>query len=101
MPDEPLLVLQVELAAYSFEAIKKTCYRLADRLTIQCKAPSEGTVSLLIWPRNHALSVNEVRDQVLVELNDEELKEIVRKETETISQLILAQAFSKSSLVGK
>ena len=52
-----------------------------------------------LWAKSiPPLAADEVRSLFLTDLGDQNLREGVKKETETISQLILAHAFSKTSL---
>lgn len=91
----------LDLAIYSLEAIKKTCYQFSSELAATINKLDDGKVKVDFLFDD---SVNDQMRQELVRqfhnyLLDQDLREIVFKETEEVRNLILAHAFSKTSLI--
>ena len=90
----------VDLSAYSLESIKNTIYRFAARASIQITTVSESKVSLIFhFSPTQKPQMNETMGDFWVELNDQDLREKIRVETEPLRNIILAHAFSKTSLI--
>ena len=91
--------VEFDMAVYRLEAIKKAVYRLGARCSFQIELVGTGSVRVTAIPRDAAddvaILVAELRNEVL----DQELREVVAKETEAIRNLIVLQAFSKTSLL--
>lgn len=92
--------LVVDLRAYRLSAVKKTAYRLASRCTAILGAVTESEVSVgLTFPsptsEAHALEVARLFFQ---ELLDQDLREQIAAETAPLRTLILAHAYSRTSL---
>lgn len=92
------VVLEFSTLVYRMDAIKKAAYRMGAR----CSAVIEldGTnARVTLQPRpgisDHESLVADFQTEVL----DQELREVVAKETEAIRNVILAQAFSKTALL--
>lgn len=100
--DESSKVARVELDAsvYRPTAIKKAAYRFGDRafVTLAQTSPSTVAVTLALKPTCQAQAA-ELEGDFRNEVLDQELREVVATETEGIRRLILAQAFSKTSLL--
>jgi len=95
--------LTLSLDLYSLEAIKKTCYKYTDKCSILLDDinKDKNTVNVIFSMHNDNSNIN--HEQLLsdfkIELLDQDLREIVSSETEAVRNLILAQAFSKTSLL--
>ena len=97
--DDYCLVLNTKI--YGLDAIKKAAYRFADKTSIIIQPAGENSVSLTFnFVGKHAASNPEQALADFVnELLDQDLREIVKKETLPVRNLILAHAFSRTSLV--
>ena len=89
-----------DLNAFSVNAVKSAAYRYLHLFTaditvaeahIQCALQFASTLS----PDKTEQIVNEFKKEVL----DQDLRERLKTETETVRNLILAHAFSKTGLV--
>ena len=95
--------LTLSLDLYSLEAIKKTCYKYSDKYSILLDDinKDKNTVNVIFSMHNNNSSID--NEQLLsdfkIELLDQDLREIISSETKAIRNLILAQAFSKTSLL--
>jgi His-Xaa-Ser system protein HxsD len=101
MSQEKKVSLPIDLKVYNLEALKKTSYRFADRASIAIKNDTESSASIEF---NFSSGTNDEMIQKVVsefrsELLDQDLRQIISEETKGIRNLILAHAFSKSSLI--
>jgi His-Xaa-Ser system protein HxsD len=95
--------LLLSTSIYSLEAIKKAAYKFADKASVIINPAPESSVSIVF---NFAGKQAEIDpDQVISdfcnELLDQDLRERIKKETEPLRNLILAHAFSRTSLADK
>ena len=95
--------LSLSTSIYSIEAVKKAAYKFADRTSIIINPGPDSTISLVF---NFAGKyTNNDPKQVIAdfcnELLDQDLRERIKKETEPLRNLILAHAFSRTSLADK
>jgi His-Xaa-Ser system protein HxsD len=95
--------LRVDTSIYSLEAIKKTAYKFADRASVVINGNSDSSVSVVFKFVGQA--VKNDPEQVVAdfcnELLDQDLREIVKKETGALRNAIIAHAFSRTSLTEK
>jgi His-Xaa-Ser system protein HxsD len=93
--------LSFDLRTVSLLAIQKAAYKFTDVLAFNFAAPSEIEALVEVSPKKECTSalldqfVNDLRNEVL----DQHLRELIAKETAPVRNLILAQAFSKTSLI--
>lgn len=95
--------LSLDTTIYSLDAIKKTAYRFADQASIIVK-PDANSKVLLVFSfvgGNAANDPKQVISDFCNELLDQDLREIVKRETGALRNLIIAHAFSRTSLAGE
>ena len=92
--------LSLDTSIYSVEAIKKSAYKFADRASVIINPATESTVSVVFnFVGRHAQNDPEqVISDFCNELLDQDLREKITKETQPVRNLLLAQAFSRTSL---
>ena len=95
--------LSLSTSIYSVEAVKKAAYKFADRTSIIINPGPDSTISLVFnFAGRYA---NNDPKQVIAdfynELLDQDLRERIKTETEPLRNLILAHAFSRTSLADK
>jgi|ERR1017187_1666256 His-Xaa-Ser system protein HxsD len=95
--------LSLSTSVYSVEAVKKSAYKFADRTSIIINPGPDSTISLVFnFAGKYA---NRDPKQVIAdfcnELLDQDLRERIKKEAEPLRNLILAHAFSRTSLADK
>ena len=95
--------LRIDTTIYSLEAIKKAAYKFADRASVVINGNSDSSVSVVF---NFAgQTAKSDPEQVIAdfcnELLDQDLREIVKKETSALRNAIIAHAFSRTSLTEK
>lgn len=90
--------LAIDLKIYSLEAIKKTAYRFAEHAAILIQ-PRIGSEVAVVFQFQNAADRDRIVAAFCTELLDQDLREIVKRETAPIRNLLLAHAFSRTSLV--
>lgn len=88
-----------DAAVYRLEAIKKAAYRLGARCYCNIELVGTSCVRVTITPKSSAEDLSSLVSELRNEALDQELREVVAKETEAIRNLIVLQAFSKTSLL--
>ena len=92
--------LDLDLEAYSLDAIKRSAYRFSDRFALDIVVDGRIARCTLIFPAS--VSVETLESSVLAfrrELLDQDLRQTIRNETANVRNVILAHAFSQSGLV--
>jgi His-Xaa-Ser system protein HxsD len=93
-------MVELDPTVYRLEAIKKAAYKFGDRCFVQIDTCANGRVVIILKTKRVLMDdleqlAGEFRNEVL----DQELREVVAKETEAVRNLLLAQAFSKTALL--
>jgi His-Xaa-Ser system protein HxsD len=88
--------MEFDLRVHSMNAVKKTAYRFSNRASASFSQSSEF-ILVVVFSVERSAELQEA--EILKELLDQELREIVAEETKMVRDLIMAQAFSKISLV--
>ena len=93
--------LDLDLEAYSLDAIKRSAYRFSDKFAFDMVVDARMAHCALIFPDAAAADVIEASIIALrKELLDQDLREVIRSETANVRNVILAHAFSQTGLVG-
>jgi His-Xaa-Ser system protein HxsD len=93
--------LNLSTAIYGLNAIKKTAYRFADKTSVILQTNGADSISIIFnFVGKHAANDPEkIIADFCNELLDQDLREIIKRETTPVRNLILAHAFSRTSLV--
>src|SRR5437899_2368559 len=95
----PTLVIDIDASVIRLEAVKKAAYRFGASFFADIALVSPTQIRVTMQPRSDredpVALVGEFKNEAL----DQELREVVAKETEAVRNLILAQAFSKTGLL--
>ena len=89
--------LDLDASAYCLEAVQKSAYRYIDKLTIQISC-NENNIHCYIAMNNNEEIDHKVINAFKRELLDQQLRVVIKQETEAQRNLILAYAFSKTGL---
>lgn len=92
------VVISVDPAVYRLAAIKKAAYRFGDRCHVGIESAGDGVI-VSLTPKTADTSTATLEGEFRNELLDQELRETVAAETLTVRNLLLAQAFSATSLL--
>jgi His-Xaa-Ser system protein HxsD len=93
--------LCIDTRVYSLDSIKKAAYKLAAVASAILQPKDDHTIAVLFnfeGVRKKS-DPNRVIADFCNELLDQDLREIIKRETTPVRNLILAHAFSRSSLV--
>lgn len=94
------ITLEIDLRVYRLSAVKKALYRLGRRYvgTITLLEADRASVVLYQTPDAPPGDADHARTALLREVLDQELREHIADETGAIRNILVAQAFSKTSL---
>jgi len=92
------LLLNIDSAAYGLRAVQKAAYKYSGHFHILINQ-SENVIEVRLHPKADCTLPDIVARDFANEILDQELREVVAIETEAVRNLILAQAFSKTSLI--
>ena len=97
------MVLSIDTGIYSVDAIKKSAYKFAAVASVILQPKDDHTINVVFnFEGVHKKSdTNHVIADFCNELLDQDLREIMKRETTPVRNLILAHAFSRSSLIEK
>ncbi|RUR08557.1 His-Xaa-Ser system protein HxsD [Legionella septentrionalis] len=91
----------INTSTYSLNAIKKVCYKFSSAFSVKLEKTDKEHVKV-IFKFNEPITeaqLDLLKQRFHQELLDQDLREIVFKETEGVRNLILAHAFSKTTLI--
>lgn len=94
------IVVDFDSRVFRLEAVKKAAYRFGDRLSIGIELIEPSLIRAAL--ESHGAgddSIDRLASEFRNEVLDQELREVVAKETEAVRNLILVQAFSKTALL--
>jgi len=95
----PERVLEVDTTVYRMVAIKKAAYKFGHRCHVKVTHLTHGSAQVWLQPKSQAVDIEQLAGEFWNELLDQELREAIWEETADIRNLLLAQAFSATSLV--
>lgn len=99
MDANPSLTFNLDTAVYRLTAIKKAAYRFSGRCAVQIRLIDQQTAEVQLEAATASVDLQNVRRDFLREVTDQELREVVLEETVGVRNLLLAQAFSSTSLI--
>jgi His-Xaa-Ser system protein HxsD len=99
MADTGTIIIELDPAVYRLSAIKKAAYRFGGRCHVQITAADGVGVQVTLIPKQPTENHDSLRGEFCNEVLDQELREVVTEETAGVRNLLLAQAFSATSLL--
>jgi His-Xaa-Ser system protein HxsD len=93
------LVLDFDTGVYRLAALKKAAYKFGDRCFIHIETTDDHRIRVTLQPKRVIDNLDHLSGEFQNEVLDQELREAVAQETEGIRNLLLAQAFSATSLL--
>lgn len=94
--------LTFDKKVYEVESVKKAAYRFCDQFSVNISLADDAIKCEFTFPFNKTEeSINHSLSEFQKELLDQDLRSAIKKETEGVRNLILAHAFSKTSLVNE
>ena len=92
------LLIRFDSGVYRLSAIKKAAYKFADRFHVLIETTPGGVLARL-RAKTGLASPEAIAGDFCNEVLDQDLREHVQEETAPIRDLLLAQAFSATSLI--
>lgn len=91
----------LNLSVYGLNVIKKAAYKFSSEFSVSFEKINDEQIKIYFDfnPSINPENKTEIIRQFQNELLDQDLREIVFKETENVRNLILAHAFSKTTLI--
>lgn len=93
------LSLRFDTSIYRLVAIKKAAYKFAGRCHVRVGATEGGVVTVELMAKGLIDDLRYIAGDFENEVLDQELRETIATETEGVRNLLLAQAFSQTSLL--
>ncbi|AOW57605.1 TPA: His-Xaa-Ser system protein HxsD [Legionella pneumophila] len=100
-PDLTKWIEVLNISTYSLNAIKKVCYQFSSTFSVKLEKIDEENVKVFFMFSEPLTSekIDFIISSFYQALLDQDLREIVSRETEGVRNLILAHAFSKTTLI--
>ena len=94
------LEITFDSKVYSLDTLKKSAYRYINVFSIEFEVNGSKVLSKLHFNKKYtATQCTHYADEFKKEVLDQDLRETIKIETESVRNLILAKAFSKTSLI--
>jgi len=94
-----IAVVDLDTRIYRLSAIKKAGYKFSNRCHTLIQPLEENKVRVTLQPKGLLGRPKDLIGEFQNETLDQELREVIAAETEAIRNLIIAQAFSQTSLL--
>ncbi|BAZ18408.1 hypothetical protein NIES4071_102930 (plasmid) [Calothrix sp. NIES-4071] len=91
--------VHISTECYSKTIIFKTAHKFTDRCYVHVEPNAENRFLVSFKCKNQKHSVQKLAQEFCNELLEQELRFIIAQETEGVRNLIIAHAFSKTSLI--
>ena len=94
------LDLELDKNIYSLIVIQKAIYKFSDRISCEINKKDNKLYCLKFYLLDKVIwKVDDLKKSFLNELNDQSLRVKIKNETEAVRNVILAHAFSKTTLI--
>jgi His-Xaa-Ser system protein HxsD len=93
------VVLEVDPKIYRLSAIKKAAYKFGDRCHVIIATDDHSMIRVTMYAKVGVHDAGTLAGELQNEILDQELREVVAAETEGVRNVLLAQAFSETSLL--
>jgi His-Xaa-Ser system protein HxsD len=92
-------VIDLDATVYRLSAIKKAAYKFGDKCHVRVSTAESSHIRVELKAKNTNEDMVRLSGDFCNEVLDQELREVVAEETATMRNLLLAQAFSATSLI--
>ena len=100
--DDDSLSIGVDVAVYSLEALFRACYSFTDRCYLFLQPQANSSVISVRFVRKVAeCDINALIGDFANELINQRVRRDIAAETQTVRDLIVAQAFTEADLLGQ
>jgi His-Xaa-Ser system protein HxsD len=91
--------ISLDSAVYRLTAIKKAAYKFGDRCYFQIERGENEQVKVFLRLKDPTQDISSLIGDYTIEVLDQELRESIADETDDLRNLIIAHAFSQTSLI--
>ena len=95
------MTITVDLTIYPIELVLRTCHAFTARCHVLPRATETNRVALDFAPRDETDSLRDLAGEFANALLDFRLRSIIAAETQTIRELLVAQAFCEADLLDR
>ncbi len=99
MRDGDGLLAEVDLGVYGLPALLRVAYKFTDRCFLHLQRRTDDVVEVRFRAKGANMSLENIAGEFCNELLDQALREIVASESESMRNLIVAHALSKTPFV--
>lgn len=92
-------VLIFDTAVYRLTALKKAAYKFSGRCIVNIELTGDRHATLTVQSSDPSAALQPLITAIHREVIDQELREVILEETSGLRNLLLAQAFSATSLI--
>jgi His-Xaa-Ser system protein HxsD len=92
---------EVDGNVYRLAAVKKAAYKFAGSCFVEVDQPEQGAIRIRLRAKGDSQLPPDIASEFQNEVLDQELRESVADETKSVRDLLLAHAFSQTSLIDR
>ena len=96
-PDGALVILDAKV--YRISAVKKAAYKFGNRCHCLITTRDDGSIEVVLKPKEPLDNLEYLAGEFCNEVLDQDLREVVAEQTDAVRNVLLAHAFSRTSLV--
>jgi His-Xaa-Ser system protein HxsD len=89
----------LDSSVYRLPSAKKAAYKFGDRCYVLIEGGTDGHIRVYLRPKDSNLDIESVVGDYLNEVLDQDLRESIAEQTDDLRNLIIAHAFSQTSLI--
>jgi His-Xaa-Ser system protein HxsD len=93
------IAIELDSTIYRLSAVKKAAYKFGNHFHVKLLPTTGQWVRVVLTPKAPTDTLDHWAGEFCNEVLDQELREVVAQETEPVKNLLLAQAFSATSLL--
>lgn len=98
--EDGALCISLPIDVYTLDAILRSCYRLTDRSYVYLAPPRGALIEVTLVAKEGGVGVtDQLAWDFLNDLVDQRLRIDINRETRTIREMIVAQAFAETDLI--
>jgi His-Xaa-Ser system protein HxsD len=95
------MTITVDLTIYPIELVLRTCHAFTARCYVQPRVTENHAIAIDFAPRDERDSLRDLAGEFANALLDFRLRAIITTETQTIRELLVAQAFCEADLLDR
>ena len=96
-PEGAVVVLDANV--YRLSAVKKAAYKFGNKFHCLITTSDDGSIAVVLKPKSQVDNLEHAAGEFCNEVLDQDLREVIAEQTDAVRNLLLAHAFSRTSLV--